>query len=943
MEFRILGDLEAQAGESRLSLGLPADRKVLGLLVLHAGRVVPLPQLVDALWEDNPPATAAKQVRNSVSRLRRMLADAEAAGAPGLIETRGGGYLIAVAGAAVDSLAFEAEVAEAETAASAGRLDEAARLLSAALGRWRGLLLAGLDGRVFRDAAAAWEERRCAVTETYHDHQLALGRHREMLAELARFAGDYPLRERPAGQLMLALYRCGRQADALSLYDRTRARLAADLGLDPGPELQRLRQQVLTADPALNAPQVAQAERRPHPVVPRQLPAAVGPFTGRCPELKTLDELIGQAGQGAGSVVISAIDGTAGVGKTALAVYWAHQVAERFPDGQLYVNLRGFDPAAPPMDPAEAIRGFLDAYEVPGARIPASPEAQAGLYRSVMAGKRALVVLDNARDSAQVRPLLPGSPGCLVVVTSRRQLTGVAVAHGARPVTLGLFACDEARDFLGRRLGRERITAEPYVVAELIELCARLPLALSIVAARALSQPGLPLAALAAQLRDTGRRLDALDSGDAATGVRPVLSWSYQNLTADAARMFRLMALHPGPDIAAPAIASLVGVPARRARGALAELTRAHLLAEQIPGRYAFHDLLRAYAAEQARATDSDAERRAAINRMLDHYVHTGHTAARLLHSGRGDMIDLDPPAAGVEPEHLAGHAEALAWFGAERQVLLVATSLAADEGFGAHAWKIPWTVVTFLEGSGRWRDWIATQRTALAAAERQGDSRGQANGHRFLGLANVRLGLHEEAVTHLQQALLLTEQGGDRVDVAREHLTLGWALAEQGTHREALSHAQQALDLFTATGHAHGQASALGCAAVCLADMGDVPQAVAYGERALTLQRELGNQLTEADSWDTLGYAHYRAGRFGQAVDHYLRGLELCRPLGDRYTEAEILIHIGDARYDGGDPPSAHGSWQQALVILDELEHPNAAKLRGRIGELSPAVTVTP
>ena len=930
MEFRILGHLDAEAGGSQLPLGQPSDRKVLGLLLLSADRLVPLSRLVDALWEDNPPATAAKQVRNSVSRLRRLLSDA---GAPGLIETRGDGYLISVTGTAVDALVFEAQVAEADMAVSAGRLEEASGLLDAALGLWRGPLLAGLDGRVFRNAAAAWEERRCAVTETYHDHQLALGRHREILAELATFAGDYPLRERPACQLMLALYRCGRQADALALYARTRARLAAELGLDPGPELQRLHQQVLTAAPALSAPKGPPTARGPHPAVPRQLPAAVGSFTGRCLELKTLDELASRVGQGAGTVVISAIDGMAGIGKTALAVYWAHQAAWQFPDGQLYVNLHGFDPAAPAMDPAEAIRGFLDAYEVPEGRIPASPEAQASLYRSVMADKRALLVLDNARDSAQARPLLPGSPGCLALVTSRSQLTGLAVAHGACPVTLGLFGRDEAREFLGRRLGHERITADPDAVAELIELCARLPLALSIAAARAMSQPGLPLDALVAQLRDTSRPLDALDSGDAATGVRPVLSWSYTNLTADAARMFRLMAVHPGPDITAPAAASLAGVPARRTRGALAELTRAHLLTEPVPGRYSFHDLLRAYAAEQARDTDSPADRHAAMNRMLDHYLHTGHAAACLLEPAR-DPIALDNPAGVVTPEALAGYKQALRWFTAERPVLIAATAQAAGQGFDTHAWQLGWTLATFLDRFGHWRDWAMTQSAALAAAQRQGDTDGQAYCHRYLGVANARLGCHDLALTHLREALLLHQQRRDRLGVAEVHLTTGWVLVNQSRHADALDHIRRALGFFVAAGHREGQIRALNGAGWCHAQIGDFEESASCCQGALALLTT--PCAAQADVLDTLGYAHYRAGRFGQAIGYYLQAAQLFRELGDRYDEADTLKHIGDAQRGAGNLQQARSSWQEALIILEELDHPDAMELRGRLGNLA-------
>ncbi|MFZ1995205.1 MAG: tetratricopeptide repeat protein, partial [Solirubrobacteraceae bacterium] len=629
--------------------------------------------------------------------------------------------------------------------------------------------------------------------------------------------------------------------------------------------------------------------------MPRQLPGAVRHFTGRAPELKALTDLLNQADESPGAVVISAIDGTAGVGKTALALFWAHQVAEHFPDGQLYVNLRGFDPAAPPVATADALHGFFDAFEVPAARIPESLEAQVSLYRSLMAGRRALVVLDNARDAEQVSHLLPGASGCLAVVTSRCQLTGLTVAHGAQPTTLGMFSSFEARAFLSRRLGAEQIAAETGAVDELIELCAGLPLALSIVAAQALTRPTLSLAVLASQLRDMTRRLDVLDSGDRATGIRPVISWSYRNLSAEAARMFRLMAMHPGPDISVPAAASLVGIPCPDARGVLAELARAHMMTEHASGRFAFHDLLRAYAGEQTRASDSAAARRAAVNRILDYYLHAGHTATLLLNPAR-DSVVLAAPASGVVSDQIVSHADASAWFTAEYQVLLAVISQAFGESFHVHAWKIAWTLDTFLEASGRWHVMAKVHRIALAAAQRQGDDVGQGSAHCDLGATHIRLGLHDEATAHLRQAIRLAQRCGDQAGLARCHYTLGWAFAEQGKHSEALDHARQALTLFTATGHSQGQAGALSCLALCLAHMGDIQSAVAYGERALRLQRELRNGIGEADTWDILGQAYYRDGQFDQAVAHYQRAIDLCCQLGDRYTEAQVRQHIGEA-----------------------------------------------
>jgi len=348
----------------------------------------------------------------------------------------------------------------------------------------------------------------------------------------------------------------------------------------------------------------------------------VASFVGRSGHLRALDALLQDQGAAPTAVVISAIAGMAGVGKTALAVHWAHRVAGRFPDGQLYVNLRGFDPGGAGLDPGQALHGFLEAFGVPPARIPEDLAAQSGLFRSLLAGKRMLVLLDNARSAEQVRPLLPGSPGCLAIVTSRDKLAGLVATEGARPLALDLLTAADARDLLARRLGADRVAAEPAAIACIIAACARLPLALTIAAARAATSPTFPLAAIAAELREAASALDPFDAGESATDVRTVFSWSYRALSAPAARMFRLLGLHPGPDVAVTAAASLAAVPPGQARALLAELTRAHLLAEHAPGRYAFHDLLRAYASELASAQECPADRASAVHRLLDHYLH---------------------------------------------------------------------------------------------------------------------------------------------------------------------------------------------------------------------------------------------------------------------------------------------------------------------------------
>jgi DNA-binding SARP family transcriptional activator len=664
VEFRILGSLEAVSGGRRLRLGGSCEHRLLAALLLDADQVVPVARLAESIWDD-PPATAAKQVRNRVSRLRRMLAAAE----PGdFIVTDADGYRIAAKAIELDARRFQAGVTRSHQAASAGRTDEAAEWLRSALALWRGPALSGLGGRSLQAVAAAWDERRCAAMETYYGYQLQRGRHREVLGELAASATAYPFREKLAGQYMLALYRCGVRADALAAYRATQALLAEEMGLDPGPELRQLHQQMLRDDPALALARQGRVLPRDVPVVPRQLPAFSRYFAGRAAELSTLTAFL-ERGSGTTGAVILVIEGMAGIGKTALAVHWAHQAAGQFPDGQLHLNLRGFDASVAPVTPAQAVRILLDSLAVPPEQIPASLDAQAALYRSLLAGRRVLVVLDNARDASQVRSLLPGSPSCMTVVTSRNHLSGLIIAEGADPLVLGPLSNTDARQLMAARIGHDRVAAEHPAADAIIALCRRLPLALSVVAARAAAHPGFSLDALARELRDSSHAgLDALDDSNATVSVRAAFSWSCQQLSTAAARLFRLLGLHPGPDITAAAAASLAGLPSAQARRLLAELACSHLITEHQPGRFTTHELLRAYAAEQAHRQDSHAEQRAAVQRMLDHYLHTTYAASQLINPHPVyEAISPGPPGAGITPESLADDAAANAWLGPAR------------------------------------------------------------------------------------------------------------------------------------------------------------------------------------------------------------------------------------------------------------------------------------
>jgi DNA-binding SARP family transcriptional activator len=939
MDFCLLGPLVVRRGETVVPVPRGNQRALLATLLLDANQVVSVDEIAEILWEDAPPPSAVLTIRNYVRRLRHALGD----DGRSRISTQPAGYLIRVGADELDVSRFQAALESARAAARGGSWDQAAARARTALSLWRGEPLADVES----DALALREVPRLAemqlqTLETRIEADLHLGRHTEVTAELKHLADAHPLREHLQAQLMLALYRSGRQGEALAAYRQARQMLVGELGTEPGAELREMHQRILAADPALAVPEPARitatpgtrarAEGRSAAAVPRQLPGSAAQFVGRWGELAALDQALDRAGQQApGTVIISAIGGMAGVGKSALAVHWAHQVAPRFPDGQLYVNLRGFDSSGAPAAHAEVIRGFLDALGVPADRIPPAIADQAGLYRSLLADKRVLIVLDNARDEQQVRPLLPAGRDCLVIVTSRNQMVGLAAIEGVRLLALDVLTDAEGRQMLAARLGGERAASEPDAVSEIAALCARLPLALAVTAARAAARPNLRLSALAAELRGARDRLDALDTGDPAASVRTAFSWSSQQLGVPAARMFRLLGLHPGPDISVSAAASLAAISPGQARRALDELTRANLLTEHTPGRFTLHDLLRAYATEQAHTTDDEQARRDTTGRILDHYLHTAHTASLLLNPSR-EPIPIASPGPGVTPEHLADNRQALEWFDAEHPVLIAAVALAAGTGFDIHAWQLPWAMADFLDRRCRWHDWAATQRTAVASATRLGVTAAQAVTHRLLASAHARLGDYDQASAQLAACLELYRELDDRIGEARAHQALNWVAEQQHRHDDALGHAEQALALCQAAGYPAGQAAALNAVGWCHALLGDYHQARAFCQDAIALNRELGIRHGEAAAWDSLGYAEHHLGRYRDATDCYQHALGLCREVSDRFNEASILIHLGDTRHAAGDPREARDARQLALAILDDLDHPDAEKVRAQL-----------
>jgi DNA-binding SARP family transcriptional activator len=926
-EFFLLGPLGVRTDGTPVPIPAPKRRALLAALLLRANHVVPVDDLARVLWGEDLPAAAKSGVQNYVMRLRQTLG---AAGSRITTEPRG--YLIRVEDGELDLDRFEGLLRDSRAAAREARWRDAAEHGAAALALWRGEPLADLDSDLLSARTGArLSELRLQALETRIDAELQLGRHGEVIGELRQLAAEHPLRERLHGLLMLALYRDGRQAEALAAYQLARNVLIDELGTEPGPDLQQLHQQILTADPAVawTAGSSGSPDGRVA-AVPRQLPAAVAGFTGRTAELAALTGMLDQAGT-PGTVVISAIGGTAGVGKTALALHWAHKVADRFTDGQLHVDLRGYYPSGTPVTATTTIRGFLHALGVPPERIPPDPQAQAGLYRSLLSGKRMLIVLDNAVDEQQVRPLLPASAGSLVIVTSRRQLAGLAAADGARLISLDVLSHGEAVQMLTARLGAGRAAAEPTAVDRIADLCACLPLALAVAAARSAARPRFPLAALAAELAEAASRLDALDGGDPATSLRAVFSWSYQQLGGTAARMFRLLGLHPGPDISGAAAASLAGVPEPQARRLLGELARAHLIAEQVPGRYACHDLLRAYAAEQAHCTDTQEDRDAAIGRALDHYLHTAACASLLLDPAR-DPVVLAALRHGAAAGQPADYPQAMAWFEAEHKVLFAAVALADSSRFGSHAWQLPWAMTSFLRNRGHWQDWAAIQRTALAAATRLRDTAGQALSGRLLAMACTYLGDQDEARGHFARCLALYQALGDRFGEARVQQGLSLLADGQVDATDALWHSEQALRLYQALGDRTSEASALNNVGWCHGMLGDYQQARAFCHRSLALCAEIGDRWLEGNVWDSLGYAEHRLGNLAEAAACYERALSLSREVGNRFYESEALTHLGDTRHAAGDLSRAREAWQEALAILEDFRHSDADRIRAKL-----------
>ncbi|WP_051367119.1 ATP-binding protein [Hamadaea tsunoensis] len=651
---------------------------------------------------------------------------------------------------------------------------------------------------------------------------------------------------------------------------------------------------------------------------PAQLPAEPTAFTGRRSELADLDRYAA-AGR------LTVLCGTAGVGKTALALRWAHTVRTAYPDGQLYVNLRGYDPGRP-VTAADALGGFLRSLGVDGRSLPPGADERAALLRTLLAGKRLLLLLDNASTVEQVRPLLPGAGACFVLVTSRDELPGLAARDGAARVEVAPFATDTATTLLRLLIG-PRVAADPAAAAALAAQCAGLPLALRVAAELAAGRPAAPLADLVAELADERCRLDLLDAGgDPHSVVRGVLSWSYRGLPVETARAFRRLGLHPGRTFGAGAAVTLTG-----SRALLDDLVRAHLVYRSGPTRYGLHDLLRAYAAELTRTVDSGRIRRAGVRRILDYYLHSAYAANVALEPNRLP-ISLPRAARSVRPRSFATAPDALAWFAAEHDNLMAAVDTARTGGFDEHTWRLAWTLMTYFERRGHWRAYAATHQVGLAAAVRLGDTPGQAHAHRCLARAYARLERLDDAEKHSRQALELYELLGDERGCARTLLNLSGLAGRRGRHAEAMTDDRRALELFRAAGDRHGEALALNQISCDHSALGEHAAALEHGRLALERFAEFADEPGQAAAWDTLGVAHHARAAYADAAACYARALALFRGLGDRGAEADTLTNLGDTHAAAGERGQARLAWRDALGIYEATGHARAADLQARL-----------
>src|SRR5271170_2512185 len=927
--FRILGPLEFRSGETWSGIGAPKWRALLVALLLNQGQVVSTDRLTDELWGDEPPANPANLIATYVHRLRGLIGDPDGR----VLVTRAPGYQVVAGPDELDAARFARLVAAGRTALAGGEAARAVELLTEALDLYQGPPLADVpSSELVATEADRLEESRVVALGLRIEAEIECGNAAGVVGELLRLTADHPLREELWALLMRALRTAGRQAEALEAYERARKVIGDELGVDPGPSLRLLHQEILEADarPAPRAVQPAGPVVPPEPgpappialaaslapAVPSQLPADIPDFTGRAEQVEYLRDLfcdVPEGDAGTGAVVVSLVAGAGGLGKTTLAVHVAHRLRTRFPDGQMYVNLRGASDQ--PATPADVLARFLRELAVDAAQVPASEDERAALYRTRLAGRRILVVLDDARDAAQVRPLVPGSVSCGVLVTSRNLLPDLS---GGRLVDLDVLDDDEARALLAEIVGADRLAAEPDATDQVLAACAGLPLAIRIAGVRLAARTGWSIQALAGRLADERRRIDEFKAGDLA--VRACFQVSFDGLSAacsgrpDPARAFRLLGLWHGPSISLPAVAALLAEPEDNVADSLEMLVDAHLLQSLAPDRYRFHDLLRVYAAEKAEAGETQQDRDEAVLRVLTWYLHTAEAAGRVISPQHARV-----PLGDGHPLAFASLEQALDWCETERADLVAAARQAAANGLHEIAWKLPAAAMSFFYRRSHWADWVATHSGGLDSARILGDRLAEAWMLNNLGMA-FGLQRKEQAVGCFEEALAIYREIGDQQGQARAANNVAQACLRLCRFPEALQAARRSLTVQQQAGDRYGEGIALGNLGDACRELGRFDEAIDHLEQALVIFRELGDQHSEADSLSDLGDVYLTTGRLDEALSCLRASLAIWRATGERHGQAATLSRLGLAHKRAGRPNEARELLSEAHFILAEL-----------------------
>ena len=963
----MLGPLEVQTERGWTWVRAPKWRTVLAVLLLNPGQVVSTDRLIAEVWPGKPPRTATNLVSVYVHRLRGLIGEGEGQ----ILVTRAPGYQIMIAPEDLDTQRFAALTAEARNQLSGGDARRAAELLSQALTLWRGSALADVPPSALISVEAdRLEESRLEAQVLKMEADLGCGEHARVVPEARRLLADHSIREELWTLLLRALQGSGRQAEALEAYGQAREVIAGELGVDPGAELQHLYQQILAADagheppdarpqattespdgpPSAASPaspaspvnpvspaspaRAAPASAAPQPLPQlAQLPADIPDFTGRAEHVQDLRDLLAgpRRPDSPGAVVVAAVIGAGGLGKTTLAVHTAHLLRKEFPDGQLYINLLGANQH--PAPPSDVLARFLRDLGMNPARIPVSEDERSAQYRSRLTDRRVLIVLDDARDAAQVRPLLPGSASCAVLVTTRSRMPDLA---GSRFVDLDVLAPAEARTLFAGIVGADRAEAEPEATEEVLTACAGLPLALRIAGARLASRGGWNVRTLAGRVSDERGRLDELQVGNLA--VRACFEVSFASLSGsgrpgsvDPARVFRLLGVWPGPSIGLAAAVALLGQPDSAVADGLEVLVDAHLLDSPGPDVYRFHDLLRVYAADRARAQETEQDRRDAIIRLLTWYLHSMEAAARVI-SPQQSRVPLDTPSAEVRPLGFATLDEALNWCEAERARLVAAVRLAADSGLHQIAWKLPAAAMSFFYRRSHWTNWVATHQIALASARQVGDRLAEAWMLNNLGMAYGQQRI-EDSVSCFEQALALYREVGDAQGEARAATNVANAYFVLGRFSEALAAGQRSLGIQRQFGKRYGEGITLDNLGCTYRELAQFDEAIDCLRQALAIFRELGDRDAEAESLSDLGVAYLGQGGMNEAIASLREALTIRRDIGDRHGQARTLHRLGITQQRAGKPGEAHELLSEALHLLEDLgDHVQSAQVRANL-----------